>query len=107
MPSSRGTQPTSQPEGSGSAGIEAKAIERARHGDGDAIQFLYARYADVLFHHVQELVVEPTEAEAVVHEVFARLATSIRLYPTDAVEFADWILETARETAVEHLSDSG
>jgi RNA polymerase sigma-70 factor, ECF subfamily len=97
-----------QPEGghnsrSGHDGLERQAIAAAKRGEWDGIHYLYARYADDVFHYVRSIVRDHHEAEDITHNVFAKLITAINRYEERAVPFASWITRVARNATLDHL----
>ena len=65
---------TSPPTPSGSS---LRAVERAKHGDEDALRFLYLRYADNVYGYVCSIVRDEHEAEDVTQQMFAKLLGSL------------------------------
>jgi len=81
----------------------ARAVERAKEGDGDAIRYLYVRYADNVYGYVRSLLRDDHEAEDVAQQVFAKLMTVIVKYEQRDVPFSAWILRVAHNVAVDHM----
>lgn len=79
------------------------AVERAKQGEMEALQFLYVRYADDVLRYVRSLVHDHHEAEDITQNVFAKLMTAIRKYEQREVPFAAWILRVARNAALDHM----
>ncbi len=88
---------------SGHDGLERQAIAAAKRGEWDGIHYLYARYADDVFHYVRTIVRDHHEAEDITHNVFAKLITAINRYEERAVPFAGWITRVARNATLDHL----
>jgi RNA polymerase sigma-70 factor (ECF subfamily) len=81
----------------------ARAVERAKQGDRDALAFLYTRYADNVCGYVRSIVHDQHEAEDITQHVFAKLIHAIGKYEQREVPFLAWILRVARNVAVDHL----
>jgi RNA polymerase sigma-70 factor, ECF subfamily len=83
--------------------LEHRAIDAAKGGDWDALQYLYSRHADDVLRFVQSIVRNRHDAEDVTHEVFAKLMRAIQKYEEQEVPFAAWILRVARNAALDHV----
>lgn len=83
--------------------IVAEAVASAKDGDGDALRYLYVRYADNVYGYVRSIVRDEHEAEDVTQQVFAKLMTMIARYEDRGLPFSAWILRVARNLAVDHL----
>jgi RNA polymerase sigma-70 factor (ECF subfamily) len=81
----------------------ARAVVRARHGDRDALRYLYVCYADSVYGYVSRIVRDEHEAEDITQHVFAKLMTVLPKYEQRSVPFAAWILRVARNVAVDHM----
>src|SRR3954451_16511275 len=81
----------------------AQAVARAKPGDGEALRYLYIRYADNVYGYVASIVRDDHEAEDVTQHVFAKLMTALPKYEPRAVPFSAWILRVARNVAVDHM----
>jgi RNA polymerase sigma-70 factor (ECF subfamily) len=79
------------------------AIARAQAGDMNALHFLYVRYADGVYGHVNSIVRDDHAAEDVTQDVFVELLPAIKKYEQRAVPFAGWLLRVARNAALDHL----
>src|SRR2546421_8491586 len=80
-----------------------QAVARAKDGDAAAVRYLYVRYAGEVEAYVRAIVRDAHEAEDVVHNVFAKLVTSLASYEERNVPFAAWILRVARNAALDNL----
>lgn len=80
-----------------------QAVRRAKEGDGDALHFLYVRYAQDLNRYVNGLVRDPHEADDIVQNVFAKLITGIGKYEQREAPFTAWIMRVARNAAFDHM----
>lgn len=92
---------------SSSLGLEGRAIAAAKAGEWDAIHYLYARYADDVFADVQSVVDDRAAAEEITHDVFMKLSKAIDEYEEHAAPFAAWIMEVARNAALDHVQAPG
>ena len=84
----------------------ARAIDRAKAGERDAIRFLYVRYADNVYGYVRSIVRGDHEAEDVTQEVFLKLIGAIGKYERRSVPFSAWLLRVARNVALDHIRQS-
>lgn len=83
--------------------LVARAVAAAKQGDRDAVQFLYARYADNVYGYVCSIVRDDHEAEDITQNVFLKLITVIGKYEERSVPFLAWVLRVARNVAVDHM----
>jgi RNA polymerase sigma-70 factor (ECF subfamily) len=79
------------------------AVARAKHGDADALRFLYLRYADNVYGYVCSIVRDEFEAEDVTQHIFAKLLTGLERYEPRLVPFSAWILRVAHNAAIDHV----
>jgi RNA polymerase sigma-70 factor (ECF subfamily) len=79
------------------------AVARAKEGDGDALRFLYLRYADNVYGYVCSIVRDEFEAEDVTQHIFAKLMTALARYEPRVVPFSAWILRVAHNAAIDHM----
>lgn len=79
------------------------AIRRAKEGDGEALRFLYLRYADNIYGYVCSIVRDEHEAEDVTQQIFAKLLSSLQRYEPRSVPFSAWILRIAHNAAIDHM----
>jgi len=80
-----------------------RAVKAGRDGDQEAIHFLYVRFAGDLVRYVNSFVKDHHEAEDVVHNIFAKLITSLLKYEEKDVPFKAWILRVARNAALDNI----
>lgn len=83
--------------------LAQQAIAAAKAGDPEAIHFLYVRFSPDVLRYVDSFVSDHHEAEAITQSVFAKLAKAIGGYELRGVPFAVWILEVARDTALDQM----
>jgi RNA polymerase sigma-70 factor (ECF subfamily) len=81
----------------------ARAVERAKSGDNDAIRFLYLRYKDNVYGYVLSILRDAHEAEDATQTVFIKLMSVIHKYEPREVPFTAWILKVARNVAIDSL----
>lgn len=80
------------------------AVSRARAGDGDAFEFLYARYADDVYGYIRGIVGDRHEAEDLTRRVFVELMRRIGSYEEQDT-FLAWMLRLARGGSLSHGPD--
>jgi RNA polymerase sigma-70 factor (ECF subfamily) len=81
------------------------AVDLAKQGDRDALQFLYVRYSNNVYGYVRSIVRDHDEAEDVTQHVFAKLITTLGKYDECGVPFFAWLLRLARNVAIDHLRE--
>lgn len=86
-----------------SSSLTSRALRWARAGDRQALEYLYARYADDVYEYVRTIVGDDHEAERVTRQVFARMIDSIGGYEERDVPFRAWILSISRTVALNHV----
>jgi RNA polymerase sigma-70 factor (ECF subfamily) len=84
-------------------GLTADAVRGAKRGDGDALRYLYLRYADNVFGYVRSIVHDDYDAEDVTQQVFAKLIVVIGRYEQRSMPFSAWILRVAHNAAIDHV----
>src|SRR5215207_373433 len=62
-------------ESANSRALVSRAVDATKDGDGDALRFLYVRYADNVYGYVLSIVEDQHEAEDVTQHLFLKLAT--------------------------------
>jgi RNA polymerase sigma-70 factor (ECF subfamily) len=80
-----------------------RAVQLAKQRDGDALRYIYIRYADSVFGYVRSIVRDEHEAEDITQQVFAKLMTVLPKYQQRDVPFSAWILRVARNMAFDHM----
>jgi RNA polymerase sigma-70 factor (ECF subfamily) len=83
--------------------VIALAVQRAKEGDRDALQFLYVRYSRNIQNYVRSIVGDDHDAEDVTQIVFMKLMTVLERYEQRSVPFFGWLLRLAHNTAIDHL----
>ena len=81
----------------------ARAVDRAKRGDRDALGHLYLTYAGNVYGYVCSIVHDEHEAEDVTQQVFAKLMTHMGSYEQRKTPFAAWILRVAHNAAIDHV----
>jgi RNA polymerase sigma-70 factor (ECF subfamily) len=82
----------------------ARMVVAAQEGDRDAWCWLYRRFRPSVLAAVRRVVQDPHEAEDVTQQAFAKLPRAIGRYqPRAGVPFAAWLLQLARNQAIDHL----
>jgi RNA polymerase sigma-70 factor (ECF subfamily) len=81
--------------------LVTRAVKRAKHGDRDAVRFLYLRYADNVYGYVRTIVRDHHDAEDVTQQVFAKLMTAISRYEQRDVPFVAWLMRMSHNAAVD------
>jgi RNA polymerase sigma-70 factor, ECF subfamily len=92
--------------GEGNSRLVSAAIKRAQQGDGDALGFLYARYADSVYGYVRSIVHDHHDAEDITQQVFTKLMKVIGKYQEQDVPFLSWILRVARNAALDSMRNN-
>lgn len=85
------------------ARLTLRALRWARAGDRQALEYLYARYADDVHEYVRTIVGDDHEAARVTRQVFAGMIDSIGGYDERNVPFRAWILRVSRTVALDHV----
>lgn len=83
--------------------LTLRALRWARAGDRQALEYLYARYADDVYECVRDIVGDDHEAERVTRQVFARMIDSIGRDEERHVPFRAWIMRVSRTVALDHV----
>lgn len=84
-----------------------RAVALARQGDPEALDFLYVRYASDVLRCVAGFFNEDHKVEEITEGVFANLATAFNEHEQGDAPFAAWVLEVAREAALERRRGRG
>jgi len=75
-------------------------VTAARHGDRDAVRYIYARHADGVLEHVVDLLRDRCASRAITRTMFARLPVLLPSLP-DGAPLLEWLLKVARGEAAE------
>jgi len=84
--------------------LAQRAVVRASAGDTSGLHFLYARYADQVRDHVEEVAPEHGDPEAVTRQLFADLAALLVKYEP-RTPFPTWLMRAARNAATAQTAD--
>src|SRR5579863_2940238 len=79
------------------------AVLRAQAGDADAVRVLYLRYKDNVYGYVLSFVRDQHEAEDITQHVFLKLMSVIHKYRAQDVPFTSWLLQVARNVALDYM----
>ena len=79
------------------------AVGRAKHGDPDALRYLYVSYSDNVYGYVRSIVRDEHEAEDITQHVFAKLMTKLGRYDDRGLPFLAWLLPLARNAAIDQM----
>jgi RNA polymerase sigma-70 factor, ECF subfamily len=90
-------------ESAASRTLVSRAVDATKEGDGDALRFLYVRYADNVYGYVLSIVKDRHEAEDVTQHLFLKLATVLPKYEERDVPMLAWLLRVARNLALDHM----
>jgi RNA polymerase sigma-70 factor (ECF subfamily) len=82
--------------------LEARAIERARGGDGDAFDILVTRWSRRVTSLAWTITGNRDAAEEIAQETFVRAWESISRFRTGS-PFGPWILRIATNLAIDHV----
>jgi RNA polymerase sigma-70 factor (ECF subfamily) len=74
---------------------EARLIDRARHGDREAIGVLYQKYVQAIYRYVSYRVPEYAAVEDLAAEVFLRMVEGLPKYQLNGVPFEAWLYRIA------------
>jgi RNA polymerase sigma-70 factor (ECF subfamily) len=83
------------------APLVAQAVQLAREGDREGLHFLYVRFAPDVLRCVAHIVHDDDEAAEITRSVFVGLVTKIDGHDSKGLPFATWILDLARNAAIE------
>jgi RNA polymerase sigma-70 factor (ECF subfamily) len=86
--------------------LTARAVREAKAGDGDAIRYLYLRYADHVYGYLRSIVRDEHEAEDLTQHVFAKLMLVVHKYEPQGLPFSRWLLRLAHNVAIDHIRAS-
>ncbi len=74
---------------------EPELIERAQHGDKEAISTLYQTYAQVVFQYISYRVESDATAEDLTADVFLRMVRGLPAYKLTGAPFSAWLYRIA------------
>jgi DNA-directed RNA polymerase specialized sigma24 family protein len=94
-----------RPPAGGETRLVRTAVDGARRGEGECLQFLYVRFAGGVRCQVGELIADGARVDEVTQEVFASLPSSIDDYEEGDAAFESWLTELARTVALRRRRD--
>lgn len=80
---------------------DAELLQALQAHDESAFSFLYDHYAKALYGVIVQIIPEPALAEDVLQEVFVKIWQSIRTYDAQKGRLYTWMLNIARNTAID------
>src|SRR3954447_15349765 len=80
-----------------------RVVASAKHGDRQAVRWLYSRYAAAVRLYVGSLLRDSDAVEDVVQTTFLKVITRIDRYEAREVPFEAWLLRVARNAAFDEL----
>jgi RNA polymerase sigma-70 factor, ECF subfamily len=79
----------------------AQLLESLRRGDAQSYEILCDRYAALLFGAITRLVTDDTDAENLLQDCFVKIWRSIDSFDATKGRFATWLINIARNTAID------
>jgi RNA polymerase sigma-70 factor (ECF subfamily) len=79
------------------------AVNAAKAGDRDAMQFLYREYSGAVYGYVLSMVRDEHEAEDLTQHVFLKMLSRLDRYEAGNAAFGAWVLRVARNATLDHL----
>jgi RNA polymerase sigma-70 factor, ECF subfamily len=86
---------------------EEELIASLRNGDQKALGFLYDNYSAALFGVIMRIVESQENAEDVLQEVFVKVWKNIASYDKSKGKLYTWLINIARNTAIDSLRAKG
>lgn len=77
-------------------------VERLTEGHNDAFEYLYDHYASMLFGIILKIVPVQEEAENLLQDCFVKIWRHIGSYDENKGRFATWLINLARNTAIDY-----
>jgi RNA polymerase sigma-70 factor, ECF subfamily len=85
-------------------GIDARVlVERAQHGDRDALEQLYLLHFDRIYSYLRVSVGNRHDAEDLTTQTFLRMLESIGRFRWQSAPFSAWLFRIAHNLAVDHF----
>jgi len=81
---------------------EKTLVQRARHGDADAVAELYYRHAPAIFRYLYFRINDQAAAEDIMGEVFLEMVKAVPRYTERGAPFAAWLFQIAHSRLVDH-----
>jgi RNA polymerase sigma-70 factor (ECF subfamily) len=86
---------------------DAELVQRAKHGDSDAIGKLYDRHQPHIFRFVWSRVQHQQTAEDMTGEIFTRMVANLSGYTDTGLPFRAWLYRIARNLIIDHFRQHG
>ena len=83
--------------------LESKIIERVRHGEVEAFEFLVKKYQKPVFVMVGNILRESNRVEDIVQEVFLSAYKNIHSFNPDIGRFSTWLFTIARNKCLNEI----
>lgn len=80
-----------------------RLIEACKRGDEQAFKQLHAQYASSMLGVIQGIVIKEEVAQELCQDVFMKMWSRIGSYDPQKGRFFTWLLNIARNTAIDHL----
>lgn len=81
---------------------EEELIRLVKQGDQTAFAYLYDNYSRALYGIIHNIVTVEEEAEDILQNVFVKIWNSFSTYNSDKGRLFTWMLNVARNTAIDH-----
>ena len=81
--------------------IEEDFIEQLQQGENESYKKLYDNYAPMLFGIISHIVGESEDAENLLQDSFVKIWKNIQQYDATKGRFATWLINIARNTAID------
>ena len=86
---------------------EIDFIEQLRQGDNGGFEILYDRYSAMLFGIILRVVNDNEDAENLLQDCFVKIWKNIASYDATKGRLATWMINVARNTAIDFYSLKG
>jgi RNA polymerase sigma-70 factor (ECF subfamily) len=83
--------------------IDARVVERAQHGDRDALEQLYLLHFDRIYSYLRVSLRNRHDAEDLTTQTFLRMLESIGRFRWQSAPFSAWLFRIAHNLAVDHF----
>jgi RNA polymerase sigma-70 factor (ECF subfamily) len=82
---------------------EATLVQLLKQKDRQVFSYLYDNYSGVLYGIILKIVVKPEEANDLLQDVYLKIWRNIESYDADKSRLYTWMLNIARNTAIDFL----
>lgn len=86
---------------------QKQLVERLTEGHNDAFEYLYDHFATTLFGIILRIVPVEKEAENILQDCFVKVYRHIGSYDENKGKLATWLINIARNTAIDHKRSKG